>query len=239
MQKTIFLTIDDAPSSHLSKKVDFLLRHDIPTILFCRGEFMEKNLDQVVYAIQKGFWIGNHSFTHPHFSTITLEQANEEIDKTEFWIEKAYERAKIIRPHKLFRFPFLDRGEKKGIEFVEALQEMLKVKGFVRLEFQDLTYPDLIEETKKYIDIPCTLEAKEYALFSEVFMKKHGLFEVEDFIKLLEKKDEKKGYDLRDAKSADLFLMHDFETTHHLFEPLLNELLSWNVKFKLPSVKEL
>lgn len=193
---------------------------------------MEANLHHVVYAIQKGFWIGNHSFAHPHFSTISLEHAEEEIDKTEYWIEKAYELAGVKREHKLFRFPFLDRGEKKGNEFVESLQGMLRDKGFKRVEFDGLNYPIFLsEEAKRYIDVPCTLEAKEYALFAPEYMKKHGLYDVEDFLKLLEKKDEKNGFDLRDEKSADLFLMHDFESTHHLFEPLLEKLMSWGVVF--------
>jgi peptidoglycan/xylan/chitin deacetylase (PgdA/CDA1 family) len=89
-QKSIYLTIDDAPSSHLAEKVDFLRKEQIPAIFYCRGEYMLPHLDQLVYALKQGFFLGNHSYTHPYFSKIDLTQARDEILATEELLDKAY-----------------------------------------------------------------------------------------------------------------------------------------------------
>ena len=106
----IYLTIDDAPSSHLTDKINFLSEHHIPAIFFCRGEFLEKNKLLVINAIQKGFIIGNHSYTHPYFLQTPLDVIYEEIQKTEDLIDECYLQAHVKRPYKLIRLPFGDRG---------------------------------------------------------------------------------------------------------------------------------
>ena len=234
-KKRIFLTIDDAPSSHLSKKVDYLIEKKIPAIFYCRGEFMKENLRHVSYAIEKGYWIGNHSYSHPYFSTISLDLAKEEIEKTDAFIEKAYEDAGLKRPFKLFRFPFLDRGEKKGKEHFQGLQELLKDLGYNKPHFEGLTYP-FCEGYLGGFDAPFTVDAKEYALFSKEYMKKHALYHPQDFQKLLEKVDPVKGYSLQNPASADVLLLHDFETTHHVFEPIMDRLIEWDVEFWMPKI---
>lgn len=83
MAKIAYLTIDDSPSKDMKSKVDYLLAKSIPAIWFCRGEFMEQHLPHVTYAIENGFIIGNHSYTHPYFSTLSLAQCAQEISKTE------------------------------------------------------------------------------------------------------------------------------------------------------------
>jgi peptidoglycan/xylan/chitin deacetylase (PgdA/CDA1 family) len=211
--REIYLTIDDAPSSHMKKKVDLLLRHQIPTIFFCRGIYMPPHLDQVAYAIEKGFLIGNHSYTHPYFSDISFEEAKEEILKTEEQIEKAYHLAGCKRPHKLFRFPFMDKGKKRGEEHYQRLQDFLKAE-----KFEKISSPQVDQD----IDVSWTFDAREYALFDTKYMKKYGLFKPQDFSKKLE----------RELKNPmDIVLFHDFETTHEVFAPMVEKLIAMNVTF--------
>ena len=88
--KIAYLTIDDCPSDGMKTKVDFLLRNDIPAIWFCRGEFLEKRQEPVVYAIKNGFVMGNHSYDHPLFSRISLKECFKQIKVTDELIKTAY-----------------------------------------------------------------------------------------------------------------------------------------------------
>lgn len=203
----------------------------ISAIWYCRGEFMEKNFDHVVYAIQNGFWIGNHSYTHPHFSDISLDEAREEILRTEEWIDKAYLVAECARPVRLFRFPYMDKGQKKGVEYTQQLQQLLKELNFERLVFKDVKHPALMEREED-VDASWTFDAREYALFSEATKRKYNLFNVADFVQRVVD-------ELFQFSPKEIVLFHDFEKTHELFLPLLNALLSLNVEFAVPAVEKI
>ena len=147
MMKIAYLTVDDCPSSDFKRKVDFLLLKNIPAIFFCIGKLMEKRKKVIIYAIKKGFIIGNHSYSHIPFSKLSLREAKREIKKTDEIIEQLYKGAGIKRPIKVFRFPNLDKGDgNKNYPFVDwnnpkvkALQEYLRKLGYKTLsEFKYL-----------------------------------------------------------------------------------------------------
>jgi len=109
--KKVYLTIDDSPGTQFTAKVDLLAKHEIPAVFFCIGQLIEKYPDAVIDSIHKGFIIANHSYTHPAFSKITIQQAEEEIHKTDEIIENIYQTAGVPRPAKWFRFPYGDKGD--------------------------------------------------------------------------------------------------------------------------------
>jgi len=120
MKKKIYLTIDDSPSSSFRVNLDYLIKHNIPAVFFCIGNLMEAHWQDILYAIEQGYPIGNHSYTHPHFSDITLDAAKKEIEKTDLLIEKAYREAEVVDYDRLFRFPYGDKGDGKyGYQFME------------------------------------------------------------------------------------------------------------------------
>jgi len=120
MQKQIYLTIDDSPSNSFRSNLDYLIANSIPAVFFCIGNLMQDYWDDIIYAIQKGYLIGNHSYTHPHFSDITLEDAKREIRRTDKLIDKAYQEAGVEYYDRLFRFPYGDKGDGKyGFYFME------------------------------------------------------------------------------------------------------------------------
>src|SRR5579871_1315436 len=108
--KHCYLTIDDAPSSTMIKEVDYLNSHNIQALWFCVGKNLELYKDEAIYALQKGHILGNHSYSHPHFSEITVEEGYKEIQQTDEIINKIYTLAGIKRPGKFFRFPHSDTG---------------------------------------------------------------------------------------------------------------------------------
>jgi peptidoglycan/xylan/chitin deacetylase (PgdA/CDA1 family) len=105
-----YLTIDDSPSAQTDALTDALQNRNISALLFCRGDRLEKNPEPVVRAIQKGFTVGNHAWSHTRFSALSFDQGVSEIQNTERLIDNAYRAAGKIRPGKYFRFPHLDRG---------------------------------------------------------------------------------------------------------------------------------
>jgi len=64
-----------------------LLKKNIPAIFFCIGKNMAKYEDDLIYAINNGFIIGNHAFNHKHFSDLNLKDAYKEIRDTDKIIE--------------------------------------------------------------------------------------------------------------------------------------------------------
>jgi peptidoglycan/xylan/chitin deacetylase (PgdA/CDA1 family) len=105
-QKIAYLTIDDGPTEDMKEKINFLDSKGIKAIWFCQGRELEKFPDQAIYAIKKGHIIGSHSYDHPNFSEIDLEEAKNQIEKTDKIIDDLYSQAGISRPIKVFRFPF-------------------------------------------------------------------------------------------------------------------------------------
>jgi peptidoglycan-N-acetylglucosamine deacetylase len=120
IEKIAYLTIDDSPTRYTDELTDWLATRGIPAVLFCigstytdlhvDGEGMEQNPEPIVRAIQKGFHVGNHLWSHRRASELTLEVIIEEIEKTEGLIDKLYRRSGKTRPAKLLRFPYIDRG---------------------------------------------------------------------------------------------------------------------------------
>ena len=61
------LTIDDIASSNTPALVDYLVFRGIKALMFAEGAHIEKYPDNVIYALQHGMVVGNHSYSHPFF----------------------------------------------------------------------------------------------------------------------------------------------------------------------------
>lgn len=115
-----YLTIDDSPTSQTDRLTDALAARGIPAVLYCiggsytdlgvPGEGIEQNPAPIVSAIEKGFVVGSHLYSHRRTSELSYEEVIGEIEKTERLIEDCYRQAGVARPAKLLRFPHLDRG---------------------------------------------------------------------------------------------------------------------------------
>ena len=87
------LTIDDIPSDNTCTIVDYLNEAGIQAIMFAVGEKAEKNPEPVVYAVKHGMIVGNHSYSHPHFSELSLSEGIREIDRCEAVLTRIYDMA--------------------------------------------------------------------------------------------------------------------------------------------------
>lgn len=233
VKKIAYLTIDDAPSVDMKEKVDFLVSKGIPAVWFCTGSFLEKRPELAIYAIKKGFTIGNHSYSHPHFSDLSLEQCFEEIQKTDRIVDGIYRKACVKRPAKFFRFPFGDKGGKIRKEKIQAF---LKSLGYTQPKFENVTYryyrkAGLLDDVDWY----WTYDCKEWAIFSE----EHS-YGIDSLEKVLERMDEDvpegcRGLNYPD--SEEIILTHDHPESTHIFKPIIERLLAKGMIFKLPSLK--
>lgn len=217
MLHQIYLTIDDSPSIHMDKKVSFLKDHKIPALFYARGESIEKHPNQIVNAIQHGFLIGNHSYTHPYFSNISFTHCLEEIVRTEILINQCYRAAGKERPRKVIRLPFGDRGagpqgQKAATEIerikIQKIQDFLQENNFKPLDFQPI---------HSYIDSHWDWDTQDYKT-KHISNKDLYLSKMHHFF--------------NDYKhESAVILLHDFDNNHHLFEASMTFLLSKKLQF--------
>ena len=159
------LTIDDGPTDITTPMVDFLRSKEIPAVLFFPGDKMERRPEVVKYAIRAGMDIGNHSYSHPYFSELSFDECTEQILRTEDILHRIYASLAsegIERRHKLFRFPYGD----KGGEHKTRLQEFLEKNGFENLALH-IDHPWYAAEgLDRDRDIYWTFDYKDYKIYS-------------------------------------------------------------------------
>ena len=158
---TALLTIDDFASRNTPALVDYLTEKGIRPILFGWGEMIEKHYDEALYAVKKGFIVGNHSYSHPHFSELTTQQAIEEVEKCESVLNKLYCDAGVERTWRPFRFPYGDKGGNNK----DALQQYFREHGFHKVDDRHIPYTWWKESAcYKDIDTFWTFDFEEYRL---------------------------------------------------------------------------
>ena len=104
------LTIDDMPQENTIPIIDYLLGLGIKPLFFAIGEFVEQKPEPVIYALQKGLIVGNHTYSHANLSEVAYEDGIREIKKCDEVLDKIYEQAGVERKVKLFRYPYLACG---------------------------------------------------------------------------------------------------------------------------------
>ena len=202
--KQFYITIDDAPSCNTYKKIAYLVKHQIPAIFYCRGEHIEQYREQAEAVINAGFLIGNHSYSHQAYSETYQKDFFADILRAEELIERCYKKAALVRPKKVIRLPFGDRGA-TGSEKQTALQNFLAQEGFERIDFACFT-------TDTCIDAPWSIDPQDY---KRINYENPALYQ-KKFEELC----------LNFHQETGVLLLHDFDHNHELFEPAIDFLRS-------------
>jgi len=105
-----YLTIDDSPSMRMDDLVDYLEKKGIPAVFYCRGDLLEDNTASAIRALQKGFVLANHTYSHQRASEKDFAWIVEDIERCENLLEEVHAVAQVRRRGKYFRFPHIDRG---------------------------------------------------------------------------------------------------------------------------------
>ncbi len=224
------LTIDDIASRNTPAIIDYLQDKQIPVLMFAWGENVERYHDEAIYALKNGAVIGNHSYTHPHFSEISFDQCVKEIEKCESVLDGLYSEAGVERRCRPFRFPYGDKGGDKK----ELLQKYLADHGFSKVDDTGITYPWWkAEGLDKDIDTFWTFDFMEYNIrpgsgftLDNVFERMHNL-------------NPQSGAALFEDDGCHLLLLHAHDETEELvpmyYSKILDELIAKEVVFEKPA----
>lgn len=222
------LTIDDSPSRITGEFAAYLMSRNIDAVFFCVGQRLLEFPKTADLLVRSGFTIGNHSFTHPRFSALTLPECGREIAETERIIEAAYARNGIERRHRSFRFPYGDKGGDNR----PAIQEILARHGFAGIRNLSIAYPWYSKhglDTDR--DVFWTFDALDYRLGS-----KAAPLAMPDLLKHLESTSPASGGVLNGGTSDEIILMHDHESTAALhpryFEEILERIEGFGIAFR-------
>jgi peptidoglycan/xylan/chitin deacetylase (PgdA/CDA1 family) len=250
MQKVVYLTIDDAPTKDFGAKIEYLSSHAIPALIFSIGKHLQAYPDALIPAIQQGYVIGNHSYSHPYFSDLSLDACYEEIVETDKLLEDLYQRAKVARPAKIFRFPYMDKGGHRDVDEYEnqdkwpeaytnpdkkdRLQQLLRQMGYAQPTFANIKQRWFHEHRlADDADVFLTFDQMEYWLGKPA--APYGLSEEAAILSRIEEDEPENGRSLNRADTADIILIHDMEHTTALFYKILDRYIAKNFDFKLPT----
>ncbi|MCR5120711.1 MAG: polysaccharide deacetylase family protein [Lachnospiraceae bacterium] len=223
------LTIDDVSSKNTPAIVDYLSEKNIPVIMFCVGQWAENHPDELIYALKHGIIVGNHSYTHPQFSSITIDECKKEIEKNEEVLDRFYEQAGVERKYRPFRFPYGD----KGGDNKDAIQQYLSEKGFDKVKDTELDYPWWKEKgLDKDIDTLWTFDFMEYCIRPDSgFTKDNVMARIHDA-------DPKEGAALLKDGNNHILLIHAHDETEEMepgyFMTFIDELINNGVEFIEP-----
>jgi len=240
VQKIAYLTIDDGPTEDMKEKIDFLDYNGIKAIWFCQGKELEKFPDHTIYAIKKGHIIGSHSYDHPNFSEIDLDEARNQIKKTDKIIDDFYSQAGISRPIKVFRFPFLNNGSKDEYQetdwndkHIKAIQKILGVLGYKQPKFEKINYGWFKKAGfDKCSNVDCTYDSFDWCLKEGEEM--YGYRDLPTVLARIDEDVPDGGRGLNNPNSNEIIMMHAW-IPMDAFKALINKILDKNIKFQLLS----
>lgn len=224
---TAVLTIDDFSSQNTPALVDYLAEKGIPALFFATGMNVERYYEEALYAVKKGFVVGNHSYSHPGFSSISLEEAIADIEKCEDVLNRLYRDAGVVRKYRPFRFPYGDKGGKNKA----ALRQYLKAKHFDKVDDTFIPYPWWRENSlHRDIDTLWTFDFEEYRLHHEPGFSKETVFEK------MRNPNPPTGAALYGENQRHILLIHDHDETEarlpRYYQLFLDELLKNGVVFE-------
>lgn len=82
--KKVAITFDDGPDYYYTVKILDILKHEnVPATFFVTGKNAEKYPEVLKRIHREGHVIGNHSWNHPDFSKLSLDEVKQEISQTE------------------------------------------------------------------------------------------------------------------------------------------------------------
>ncbi len=99
-EKKFYLTFDGAPNPpHTDHILEKLANHNVHATFFMEGRRVDEQPACAKRVLQAGHAVGNHSYTHPDFSTLSIAECDEEVQKTQDALRRNLGlEAKLLRP---------------------------------------------------------------------------------------------------------------------------------------------
>ena len=131
-KKEVALTFDDAPDPRYTPQVlDILKKYNVRATFFVVGTHATYYPELMKRIINEGHIIGNHSYDHPQFSKISIQQFESQVNKTNEIIKKTigYTPRFIRPPYGSVTEDQLRWGAQKAYTFVNWDVDSLDWKG--------------------------------------------------------------------------------------------------------------
>jgi len=140
--RTMAVTIDDLPYVNFAdgpyltnaragtaKILSTLKKHKVPAVGFVNERMLENSRERIALLrqwVDAGMVLGNHTYSHPDFNSLTVEQFEGEITKGEV-VTRQLMRSR--GPYQLyFRHPMTHTGDTR--EKKEAVEQFLSARGY-------------------------------------------------------------------------------------------------------------
>lgn len=121
------LTFDDGPSKYTGRLLDALQRRGVSATFFVLGENAIRFPETLRRALEGGFEVGNHSWSHPNLHNLTFAEQEREIKRTSDFIKSVGGNPKYFRP------PYGNSDE--GVQQIVAKEGMTEI--FWTVDSQD------------------------------------------------------------------------------------------------------
>lgn len=117
-EKVVYLTFDNGyEQGYTDDILDILKKEDVPAAFFVTGHYVESQPELVKRMVKEGHTIGNHSYHHPDFTTVTKKTIKKELEALEETVAEisGQENMKYLRPPKgIFNEKVLKWSSKLG-----------------------------------------------------------------------------------------------------------------------------
>ncbi|MBD2871702.1 N-acetylmuramoyl-L-alanine amidase [Paenibacillus arenilitoris] len=144
--KRTALTFDDGPDDVVTPRIlDILKENKIKATFFMLGSQAAAHPEVVRRIVDEGHAIGNHSWSHPRFNDITMEEARKQINDT----QQKLEEIAGVRPS-LFRPPYGALDEEKE-ELVYEMKLAIVNWSVDTMDWSGLSAPDILELVREQI----------------------------------------------------------------------------------------
>lgn len=223
------LTIDDIASKNTPAIVDYLNEKGIKAVFFATGKNVQRYYAEAMYAVKNGMIVGNHSYSHPQFSKLSVPKCLEEIVECEHILDKLYKDCGVERTVRPFRFPYGDKGGANRA----ILQQYLSENHFHKLDDSKLTYP-WWKANNLHVDID-TLWTFDFA---EYGIRPNSRFTKENVMARIHDLNPGYGAALLGEGNAHIVLMHAHDETEEMlpgyYKLFLDYVIEKGVVFEEP-----
>ena len=143
--RNLYLTFDDGPHpDHTPALLDLLAEHGAKASFFLVGREVERHDALARRIASEGHTLGNHSYSHPRFEALTLDEQLEEIERTQRLLTGI-----DGRPRRAFRTP---RGVLTGARLASLVRRRHRIDywSYDSLDYSRRPVPELLETIQRH-----------------------------------------------------------------------------------------
>ena len=146
----VYLTFDEGYEFGLSGQIlDTLKEKGVKAIFFITGDFAKAEPELVQRMIDEGHVVGNHSWKHPNYSGLSVEEAEQDLMKLHDYVKENFNYTM-----RYFRFPAGNFSERALAE-VQQLGYKSLFWSFAYKDWLTDDQPDEAESLTKIVDSAC------------------------------------------------------------------------------------